>query len=548
VTNIFYYTQKILPIKMELSVQSLLIVLVSLPLLAVGILSAVAYHILRPPKVVSKSSHEEKSRQLQADFNRNQQDPKPVCTSRSQNDSMTTRNTIASYKANASLVNMESFNQILAVNEKDLYVEVESRVTIGELIDHIVPMGFTIGVVPELRTLTIGGLICGAGIESSSHRNGLFMNCCVMYRVLLGDGSIHEVTAQSNPELFSWIPFSSGSLCLFLSARIQLIRIPPIPVVLLTYSAVHSDTEAIQALTQTCTARQQTDSHYADFIEGILFTKDDGVIVRGMLCDGIKDSSIPCFSIKWYSPFWYYHVKSAFWKKTKAAPMKEYMPLIDYYFRHDRGIFWTLERKFPIVLSPIFRVFFGWTLDSRLRRMSMLSDRSSVSEVKREHKRVVQDPIVPLSRGVQSLRLFDNIFGITPIWLCPFKVIPLPRSSLLLFPEGRNGEYAFYLDIGLYAVPTAADYDPVASHRKMEAFLRSQHGFVAPYSVCYSTPAEFWAMYNKDNYEKARELTQSKNRFVDLYSKIGGGEKVSQFEIEAGETNGHITNGPLASH
>ena len=48
------------------------------------------------------------------------------------------------------------------------------------LVDRVlVNAGLTLPVVPELDTLTIGGLLMGGGIESTSHKHGLFHRFCV---------------------------------------------------------------------------------------------------------------------------------------------------------------------------------------------------------------------------------------------------------------------------------------------------------------------------------------------------------------------------------
>ena len=43
-----------------------------------------------------------------------------------------------------------------------------------QLNDYLVKKGWTRPVVPELDDLTIGGLVMGGGIESTSHKYGLF--------------------------------------------------------------------------------------------------------------------------------------------------------------------------------------------------------------------------------------------------------------------------------------------------------------------------------------------------------------------------------------
>ena len=63
---------------------------------------------------------------------------------------------------------------ILSVDESRRTVTVEPMVTIGQLNDFLVSRGWTLPVVPELDDLTIGGLVMGGGIESTSHKYGLF--------------------------------------------------------------------------------------------------------------------------------------------------------------------------------------------------------------------------------------------------------------------------------------------------------------------------------------------------------------------------------------
>ena len=38
--------------------------------------------------------------------------------------------------------------------------------------------------------IVIGGLIMGCGIETSSHKYGLFQHICVSYELVLGDGTL----------------------------------------------------------------------------------------------------------------------------------------------------------------------------------------------------------------------------------------------------------------------------------------------------------------------------------------------------------------------
>jgi hypothetical protein len=44
----------------------------------------------------------------------------------------------------------------------------------GQLTQTLQPLGWTLPILPELDDLTVGGLVMGTGIETSSHIYGLF--------------------------------------------------------------------------------------------------------------------------------------------------------------------------------------------------------------------------------------------------------------------------------------------------------------------------------------------------------------------------------------
>ena len=95
---------------------------------------------------------------------------------------------------------------ILAISETDMTVTVEPAVTIGFLNIVLVNSGFTLPIVPELDTLTIGGLIMGGGIESTSHKYGLFHKLSVEYEIVTADGECVIATEEENSDLFRAVP------------------------------------------------------------------------------------------------------------------------------------------------------------------------------------------------------------------------------------------------------------------------------------------------------------------------------------------------------
>jgi FAD/FMN-containing dehydrogenase len=67
-------------------------------------------------------------------------------------------------------------------------------------------------VVPELKTITIGGGVTGLGIESSSWRNGMPRESVLDMDVLTGSGEVLTVTRDGeHRDLFYGFPNSYGT-------------------------------------------------------------------------------------------------------------------------------------------------------------------------------------------------------------------------------------------------------------------------------------------------------------------------------------------------
>ena len=98
-----------------------------------------------------------------------------MCTARSQMKSVTMQK--LTYKDRLYKVEV-NLDQILSINETTKTVHVEPMITIRELNDFLMSIGWMLPVVPELDDLTIGGLVMGGGIESTSFKKGFFHCIC----------------------------------------------------------------------------------------------------------------------------------------------------------------------------------------------------------------------------------------------------------------------------------------------------------------------------------------------------------------------------------
>ena len=106
----------------------------------------------------------------------------------------------------------------------------------GQVTRSLIPLGYTLPIVPELDDLTVGGMINGCGVESSGRKYGLFQHICISFEVVTANGDLIIASKEKNTEnqpLFFGIPWSHGTLGFLVAATIRII--PCKPFIRLTY-------------------------------------------------------------------------------------------------------------------------------------------------------------------------------------------------------------------------------------------------------------------------------------------------------------------------
>src|SRR6266545_5153922 len=117
---------------------------------------------------------------------------------------------------------------VIGVDAGARTADVQGMCTYEDLVDATLPHGLMPLVVPQLRTITLGGAVTGLGIESSSFRNGLPHESVLELEVMSGDGRI--VIARPDGEhadLFRGFPNSYGTLGYALRLTIELEPVRP---------------------------------------------------------------------------------------------------------------------------------------------------------------------------------------------------------------------------------------------------------------------------------------------------------------------------------
>lgn len=233
-------------------------------------------------------------------------------------------------------VNVEDLNNVIEVNKDKKYAIVEPDVPLDKLIDATLKRGLIPPMVAEFPGITVGGAIQGGSGESSSFRWGGFHDTCLEYEVVTGDGSKKTVSRTKNSDLFWGLACAYGTLGVITLVKIKLV--PSTKYVKLSYHPVVSYKAANNKILELTKSK-------ADFIDGILFGRNRGVILEGQYTN--EKGSLKLVSFHRAVDEWYYlHVKKML---KKPGNYEEVILLRDYIFRYDKGGFWTAQYGFQSI-------------------------------------------------------------------------------------------------------------------------------------------------------------------------------------------------------
>jgi FAD/FMN-containing dehydrogenase len=87
-------------------------------------------------------------------------------------------------------LDVAALNRVLSVDTDNRTADVQGMTTYEDLVAATLPHGLMPLVVPQLKTITLGGAVTGLGIESSSFRHGCPHESVLEMDILTGDGRI----------------------------------------------------------------------------------------------------------------------------------------------------------------------------------------------------------------------------------------------------------------------------------------------------------------------------------------------------------------------
>ncbi|MFK7900457.1 MAG: D-arabinono-1,4-lactone oxidase [Cyclobacteriaceae bacterium] len=105
------------------------------------------------------------------------------------------------------LLDMRSYNKILAIDDSSLSITVESGFLLSDLLEKVESKGWCIPCLPDINTITVGGAFATGTHGTSGHLLAQHVSSC---RLVLADGSIK--TVSEGDELMDALRVSLGTL------------------------------------------------------------------------------------------------------------------------------------------------------------------------------------------------------------------------------------------------------------------------------------------------------------------------------------------------
>ena len=423
-----------------------------------------------------------------------------MCTARPQWMSISQQR--INYKSKSYRVEVNLMD-ILTLDEENMIVTVEPLVNILRLMQFLVPRGYTIPIVPEIGDLTVGGLVMGGGIESTSHKYGVWHNICKRFEIVVADGSLQECTPEKNSDLYWAIPWSYGTFG-FLTA-VDLMIIPYKPYIKLVYRPTFSLDDSMEIFDRETKAEQGNDS-----VEGIMFSRNESVIMTGTF---VEESQVDRSKVNrmglWFKPWFYKHVK----KHLKTGQSVEYIPTMDFFFRHNKPFFWLTHIWVPFGDMAAFRYLFGWLLPYNYGLLKLINENLMPKGVTDNF--VVQDFGIPSKYLKKAVEYYHEEVEIYPLWLCPALALETGPVQTL------KDDDPIHIDIGIYGFCEKKHYEKVKTIRKLEKFARDHNGYQGLYAEVMMTYEEFLEMFDGRHYMKMRKkLPLTEEAFPETYEKI----------------------------
>lgn len=408
-------------------------------------------------------------------------------------------------------LDVSGLTHVISVDDEAGTADVQGMCTYEQLVAVTLAHGLVPTVVPQLRTITVGGALAGLGIESTSLRNGLPHEAVLELDVLTPDGRI--VTARPEGEhadLFAAFPNSYGTLGYATRVRLRLDRASGF---VATRNVPFESAAQLADAVGRIAATGAWDGEAVDFCDGVQFSPTDLVLCLGRYVDRAAARELVDRPSD-------YTGQQIYYRSLRERPT-DVLRTQDYLWRWDTDWFWC-SRAFG-VQNPAVRALWPRRLrrSDVYRRIVALDERYDLTGTiatlrgQPRHERVIQDVEVPLDQLEGFLDWFMANVPMRPVWLCPLRLHADEPWPLYPLRPGR-----IYVNVGFWGtVPIAPGGEDGDVNRSIEQAVAAHGGHKSLYSTSQYDPQTFAALYGGGDYTRVKDRYDPDGRLATLYEK-----------------------------
>lgn len=396
-------------------------------------------------------------------------------------------------------LDVRPFCEVLRVDREAGFIEAEGMASYEALVRACLPHGVMPAVVPQLKTITLGGALAGAGIEASSHRYGLVHETVLDFDMIAADGRVLVCTPENeHADLFFAFPNSYGTFGYAL--RIKARAVPVKPYVRIEHLPFDDASAFFSEVERRCRAGD------ADFIDGTLFEPNRMFLTLARFADSAPYASDYTFERIYY--------------RSIPEKREDWLTVHDFIWRWDTDWFWC--SKNVLAQNPLVRRLYGRKrLGSRTytkimrwnSRVGLTAALERLLGLRSES--VIQDVDVPLARAAEFLDFYSREIGIWPMWICP--IGPQAKAARYTLYPMRN---ELYVNFGFWDVIRTRKAHPRGHFNRMiEEKVAALGGIKSLYSDSYFPEEEFWRLYGGEAYRAVKGKYDPEGVFPDLYAK-----------------------------
>jgi len=401
--------------------------------------------------------------------------------------------------AAARRLDVRDFDNVLRVDPVQGFVEAEGMTPYATLVSECLKHGVMPAVVPQLKSITLGGAVTGCGIESSSFRYGLVHETVLGLEVLLSDGNVVTCTpTNEHQDLFYGFPNSYGTLGYALKVIAKVVPVKRF--VALTHIKHHDARAYFADIERYCGSD-------ADFVDGTIFGPREMYVTVGRFTDTAPYTSDYTFERIYY--------------RSIRERDTDYLTTADYLWRWDTDWFWC--SKNVLAQNPLVRRVYGRARLNSITYTKIMRWNSRVKLTHQLHRllgihaeSVIQDVEIPVEYCFEFFNFYFDTIKLTPVWVCPTRAYRKDVEYDLY----RMDPETLYLNFGFWDVIRGrTPLPPGFYNRKVEHKVAELRGMKSLYSDSYYSPAEFWRIYNKSAYDSLKRKYDARGLLKDLYTK-----------------------------